>query len=315
MLLTISTTHRPATDLGYLLHKHPDRFQTFAITRGKAYVFYPEATDERCTVALLIELDPVELVRGSGKGRTQQFSLGQYVNDRPYVASSFMSVAMLKAFRTAMAGTCDGRQELADNAIPLEARLSMVPCRGGSDLLDELFGPLGYEIEAVAHPLDETFPQWGQSPYFTVTLRQTIQLSKLLTHLYVLLPVLDDAKHYYVDSDEVDTLLRRGEGWLFEHPARELITRRYVKHRRSLAQEALEQLVGEEEPHPDEVDERHELHEQQLEVAMSLNEQRIEAVASALIGCGASRIVDLGCGEGKLIARMLHESSSLRRPS
>lgn len=105
-------------------------------------------------------------------------------------------------------------------------------------------GPLGYQIDALAHPLDETFPQWGQSPYFTVTLRQTIQLSKLLTHLYVLLPVLDDAKHYYVDSDEVDTLLRRGEGWLSEHPARELITRRYVKHRRSLAQEALEQLVG-----------------------------------------------------------------------
>ncbi len=309
MLLTISTTHRPATDLGYLLHKHPDRFQTFAITRGKAHVFYPEATDERCTVALLIELDPVELVRGSGKGRAQQFSLGQYVNDRPYVASSFMSVAMLKAFRTAMAGTCDGRQELADSAIPLEARLSMVPCRGGADLLDQLFGPLGYQIDALAHPLDETFPQWGQSPYFTVTLRQTIQLSKLLTHLYVLLPVLDDAKHYYVDSDEVDTLLRRGEGWLSEHPARELITRRYVKHRRSLAQEALEQLVGEEEPHPDEVDERHELHEQQLEVAMSLNEQRIEAVASALTRCGASRILDVGCGEGKLIARMLHESS------
>ena len=309
MLLTISTTHRPATDLGYLLHKQPDRFQTFAITRGKAHVFYPEATDERCTAALLIELDPVELVRGSGKGRAQQFSLGQYVNDRPYVASSFMSVAMLKAFRTAMAGTCDGRQELADSAIPLEARLSMVPCRGGADLLDQLFGPLGYQIDALAHPLDETFPQWGQSPYFTVTLRQTIQLSKLLTHLYVLLPVLDDAKHYYVDSDEVDTLLRRGEGWLSEHPARELITRRYVKHRRSLAQEALEQLVGEEEPHPDAVDERHELHEQQLEVAMSLNEQRIEAVASALTRCGASRILDVGCGEGKLIARMLHESS------
>lgn len=309
MLLTISTTHRPATDLGYLLHKHPDRFQTFAITRGQAHVFYPEATDERCTVALLIELDPVELVRGSGKGRAQQFSLGQYVNDRPYVASSFMSVAMLKAFRTAMAGTCDGLQELADSAIPFQARLSMVPCRGGADLLDQLFGPLGYQIEALAHPLDETFPQWGQSPYFTVTLRQTIQLSKLLTHLYVLLPVLDDAKHYYVDSDEVDTLLRRGEGWLSEHPARELITRRYVKHRRSLAQEALEQLVGEEEPHPDEVDERHELHEQQLEVAMSLNEQRIEAVAAALTGCGASRILDVGCGEGRLMARMLHESS------
>lgn len=307
MLLTITTTHKPASDLGYLLHKHPDRFQTQKITRGEAHVFYPEVSDERCTVALLVELDPVELVRGKATGDRQQFSLQQYVNDRPYVASSFMSVAILKAFRTAMSGTCEGRQELADAAIPLEAHVSMVPCRGGLGLLGQLFEPLGYEIDAVPHPLDEKFPEWGESPYMTVTLRHTIQLSKLLTHLYVLLPVLDDAKHYFVSKDEVETLLRRGEGWLDEHPARDLITRRYLKHRFSLTQAALEQLVAEDAPRADEAEEEHQLEEAQIEAQISLNEQRMGAVAAAIKQTGAARVLDLGCGEGKLLAMLMQD--------
>jgi 3' terminal RNA ribose 2'-O-methyltransferase Hen1 len=307
MLLTITTTHRPATDLGYLLHKHPDRFQTLKIARGEAHVFYPEANEDRCTVALLMELDPVELVRGKATGDRQQFSLKQYVNDRPYVASSFMSVAMLNAFRTAMTGKCEGHEELAGTAIPLEARLSMVPCRGGLGLLGELFEPLGYEIDAVPHPLDEQFPEWGESPYMTVTLRHTIQLSKLLTHLYVLLPVLDDAKHYFVSSDEVQNLLRRGEGWLDEHPARELIARRFLKHRYNLAREALEQLVAEDLPGVDEAEEQHELEEAEIEAQISLNEQRMGAVAVAIKKTGATRVLDLGCGEGKLIALLMQD--------
>lgn len=307
MLLTITTTHRPATDLGHLLHKHPDRFQTVKVARGEAHIFYPEATKERCTVALLMELDPVELVRGKATGDRQQFSLQQYVNDRPYVTSSFMSVAMLKAFRTAMTGKCEGYEELAASAIPIEAHLAMVPCRGGVGLLDELFEPLGYEIDAKPHPLDEEFPEWGESPYMTVTLRHTLQLHKLLTHLYVLLPVLDDAKHYFVSADEVENLLRRGEGWLDQHPAKELITRRFLKHRYNLAREALEQLVAEDAPNVDEVEEQHELEEAELEARISLNEQRMEAVAAAIKRTGASRVLDLGCGEGKLLAMLMQD--------
>ena len=83
MLLMITTTHRPATDLGYLLHKHPERLQTFSLPFGQAHVFYPEADSERCTAALLLDIDPVGLVRGrpgsSGEGR----ALEQYVNVLP----------------------------------------------------------------------------------------------------------------------------------------------------------------------------------------------------------------------------------------
>src|SRR5690242_5325296 len=101
MLLTISTTHRPATDLGYLLHKHPGRVQSFPLNHGQAHVFYPEATEDRCTAALLLEVDPIGLVRRDG-GRGG-FALDQYVNDRPYVASSFLSVAIGEVYGSALA--------------------------------------------------------------------------------------------------------------------------------------------------------------------------------------------------------------------
>ena len=133
MLLTITSTTEPATDLGFLLHKNPAAVRTVDLAFGKAHVFYPEATATRCTAALLVEIDPVGLVR-RGRG-SQFFSLADYVNDRPYVASSFMSVAIAKLFGTALSGRSDDRPELADTPIPLEAHLPAVPCRGGEALI------------------------------------------------------------------------------------------------------------------------------------------------------------------------------------
>ena len=109
MLLTIATTHEPATDLGYLLHKHPGRVQSFAESVGTAHVFYPQNTAQRCTVALLLEVDPVGLVRGRKGPAGDGFALGQYVNDRPYAASSMLALAIKDVFRTALTGRCDAR--------------------------------------------------------------------------------------------------------------------------------------------------------------------------------------------------------------
>ncbi len=152
MLLTIATTHRPATDLGYLLHKHPDRVQTFPVAFGEAHVFYPEATEERCEAALLLDVDPVALVR-RGRGPSA-FALAEYVNDRPYVASSFLSVAIGEVFGSALSGRSRERPELAEAAIPLQATLAVLPCRGGEALLRRLFEPLGYAVTARGHKLD-----------------------------------------------------------------------------------------------------------------------------------------------------------------
>src|ERR1700741_4748536 len=116
MLLTRTTTHRPATDLGYLLGKNPARAQSFDLGFGTAHVFYAEAEDEVCTAALLLEVDPVGLVRGRGRG---EGAVGQYVNARPYAASSFLSVALSRVMRSAMAGSSRERPELAETPIPL----------------------------------------------------------------------------------------------------------------------------------------------------------------------------------------------------
>lgn len=307
MLLTIATTHQPATDLGYLLRKNPARVQSFAQSFGAAHVFYPEATHERCTAALLLEVDPVGLVRNrrgpAGEGR----SLEQYVNDRPYVASSFLSVAIGDVFGSAMTGKSKERPELAEAALPLTATLSVLPCRGGEEFLRRLFEPLGYTVTAKGYPLDDKFADWGDSAYFTVTLEGRLPLHQLLTHLYVLIPVLDNDKHYWVGDDEVAKLLRHGGGWLATHPERELITARYLKHRRSLINDALAQLVNEEDASADETAESHAEEEAKVEERISLNEQRLGSVLAALKNSGARRVLDLGCGEGKLLQSLLKE--------
>jgi 3' terminal RNA ribose 2'-O-methyltransferase Hen1 len=305
MLLTISTTHQPATDLGYLLHKNPDKVHSFEMSFGKAHLFYPEATAERCTAALLLDVDPVGLVRGKhGQG---EGNLDQYVNDRPYVLSSFTSVAMGRALGTAMTGRSKGMQKLAEQKIPLSAALSVVACRGGDGLLHELFEPLGYRVAATRLPLDEKFPEWGEGPYYTVTLEAEIRLRDLLRHLYVLIPVLDAEKHYWVGKDEVEKLLRKGEGWLAGHPHKEAIVKRYLPRQRQLAREALARLAEEDNPDPDATLEAQAEEETKMEEPIRLWQQRMGAVVAELRSVGAKRVVDLGCGEGKLLRALLDE--------
>jgi 3' terminal RNA ribose 2'-O-methyltransferase Hen1 len=145
------------------------------------------------------------------------------------------------------------------------------------------------------------------SPYFSVTLGAKRRLADLLTHLYVLIPVLDDDKHYWVGDDEVEKLLRRGAGWLDSHPERDLIVRRYLRHQRSLTRAALERLTAEEEPEADTLAVEHAAEEQLLEGRIRLGEQRIGAVLAVLKHSGAHRVLDLGCGEGHLLAALLKE--------
>lgn len=309
MLLTITYNQSPATDLGYLLYKNPARIHTIELNSGKAYVFYPEVSDERCTVALLLDIDPVGLVRGKPGSSGERFALEQYVNDRPYVASSFMSVALAKAFGTALSGTSRERPELAEMKLPLTACIATLPSRGGEEFLRKLFEPLGYEVAVQSYPLDEKFSEWGQSPYYTVELKGDVRLRDLLSHLYVLIPVLDTAKHYWVGEDEVTKLLKRGEGWLAAHPEREAITNRYLRYKENLTRVALDRLSEDDTVDADETEEMHNTEEAEVEERVSLNKQRLGSVMSALRASGARRVLDLGCGEGQLLRLLLAEKN------
>lgn len=296
--MTVSTTHAPATDLGYLLHKHPGRVQEFAQSFGTATVFYPEATDERCTAALLLDVDALRLAR-SRKRDSPDYALAQYVNDRPYAASSLLGTAMAHVFGTARAGHCTARPELAATAIPLEITIPVLPCRGGAGVAHRVFGPLGWEVDAEPIPLDDAFPGWGDSRYVSLRLTGTARLADALSQLYVLLPVLDEAKHYWQGSDEVDKLLRSGQGWLADHPDKDLIVRRYLGRRTGLARVALTRLeeLGEECPGEDDAEPDGK--------PVPLKARRHEAVLAALSGLGARTVIDLGCGPGQFLDRLV----------
>ena len=309
MLLTITTTHNPANDLGYLLHKNPTRLHTEELSFGKVNVFYPEADDARCTVAVLLEVDPIALVRGRKGPAGEGGQLQQYVNDRPYAANSFLSVALGRLFSTALNGRSKERPDLAATSLPLSAKLPVVAARGGVDLVRRLFEPLGYAVTVDGSLLDDRFPEWGESPYVSVEIAGSKRLQDLLTHLYVLIPVLDREKHYWVGDDEVEKLLKRGEGWLAQHPEKDLIVSRYLKRQRQLTRAALERLTAEEETDAEAAEgvSRDE-EEQKVERPLGLHEQRMGTVLSVLRGLGVKRVLDLGCGEGKLLRYLLADS-------
>jgi 3' terminal RNA ribose 2'-O-methyltransferase Hen1 len=307
VLLTLTTTHHPATDLGFLLHKNPSRTQSFDVSFGRAHVTYPEAGEDRCTAALVLDVDPVALVRRRRGPSGEGGLLRQYVNDRPYAASSFLSVAISRVFGSALGGRCNDRPDLVDIELPLEVGVAALPCRGGEPMLRRLFGPLGYEIEATQHALDDHFPDWGPSDYFDVTLRTTRKLKDVLAHLYVLVPVLDDEKHYWITKDEVEKLLHHGGDWLASHPDRELIVKRYLKYQRSLADEALARLVEDEQSDPDAAEESHASEEEAIEAPLALGKQRLQTVVEELKLSGVHRVIDLGCGEGRLLAELLKD--------
>ncbi|WP_435110856.1 3' terminal RNA ribose 2'-O-methyltransferase Hen1 [Nocardiopsis synnemataformans] len=334
MLLTITTTASPATDLGFLLHKHPDRAQSFEQSFGTAHVFYPEATEQRCTAALMLDVDAQALLRTRTSVSTPDFALAQYVNDRPYATSSLFTVALGRVMRSALRGDCKQRPELARTPIPLELRMPAVPCRGGAERVRALFEPLGWAVEAEPVPLDPGLPGWGDSHYLSLTLTGTVRLSEALSHLYVLLPVLDGNKHYWVDRSEVDKLLRAGgpaagtsgdpgpdesdgpaeTGWLAGHPERSWIVRRYLNRRDGYVRTALarlaeaDDLTGDEEgddPGVEEASAAPPLEER----APSLAEQRAGAVMAVLGAENATSVIDLGCGAGQLLTRLVRDHS------
>ena len=308
-MILISTTHRPATDLGYLLHKHPDRIHSSSLTFGAAHVVYQEVSEARTSAALLVEIDPIRLVRGKGR---ESGTLDQYVNDRPYVASSFLSVALGQVFSTAMSGRSKDRQELAETPIPLEIRIPVLPCRKGAEWISSLFEPLGWKVDAKVLPLDSQFEDWGDSRYYDATFTGTLLLKEALRHFYVLLPVLDLRKHYYMDPAEVDKLLAKGEGWLAAHPERDAIVKGSLGRKPSLMREAFEQLAASDEALLAEagvgpVAEEEEQLEPTLaqERKVSLHQQRHERVVELVRELKPKSVIDLGCGEGALLRRLM----------
>lgn len=308
MLLSLRVLGALGSDFGYLLHKNPTRTHEFELTLGKAYLFYPEVTPEACEVVLLLEIDPIHLAKNYRGPSGEGMSLASYVNDRPYVASSFLSVAISRILGTALQGRCTAKPELVGQSYSFEVFLPVLPCYGGESFFRALFEPLGYTFQCHGIPLDEHFPEWGASPYYKVFLQHPqIPLAQLLSHLYVLLPVLDNSKHYWVSENEIEKLLKHGSSWLGSHPEREKITQRYLRYQKSLTESALTQLDFSEilEEGEKEEEEVQSPSEETLEKPLRLNDQRMEVVFRFLKDSGVQSVLDFGCGEGQLLQKLL----------
>lgn len=301
MLLSITTTHAPATDLGYLLNKHPDRLQSVDLAVGQAHVFYPEASNNLCTACLLLDINPIELVRTRGQ---MAFLQEHYVNDRPYTSNSFLSTAMVKAFGSAMNGTSKGRPELVDTPLPVRATVYSLKADCDVPFIYKLFEPLGYAINVETLPLDERFPSWGNSKSINLVVEKTTTVKELLSQLYVFILALDNDRHYWISKTDIDVLVRRGERWLEHHPEKEWITKRFLKNLRTFTSQALLRLAGE-EALPEEG-------QPKSKAWASLHEQRLQKAYELIKQSGASSVLDLGCGEGKLMKKLIKDAQFKR---
>ena len=309
VILTITYTGTNAPEIGYLFFKNPNRPQAVELNHGKAYVFYPEVSDERTTIALLLDMDPVDLARG----KADAGGLFGYVNDRPYVSSSFMSTAIAKAFGTAMSGRGDERQALADAPLALCASIRMLPCGSDFGMLRRVFEPLGYAVSYTAYPADPAFPEWGEARHVDLTLEGAVRLRDLLNHLYVLIPVFDGKKHYWIGADEVDKLFAHSAGWLPAHPEKAYIAGRYLRRNKSLITLAFQRLreMEDDAADPDDAEEENNGAEpvvsEKEEKRLSLNARRLGSVVAALTSRDVASVIDMGCGEGHLLRHLMRE--------
>ncbi|MCL1839207.1 MAG: 3' terminal RNA ribose 2'-O-methyltransferase Hen1 [Propionibacteriaceae bacterium] len=298
MFVTIAAD---SDDLSYLLFKHPDRVQEFNLGYAKATLWFPHAQPGRYQVALLVDIDSVALAK-SKRFQRRDHELGTYINDRPYAASSLLSVAIARVFGSALKGQEPAERPHAAQA-PRHLTIQLPSVRlqlakfsaatAPTDLIVELFEPLGWEVKVKTTPREDSLTA-------TVILEGVMTLSSALASLYVLLPVLDRSKHYWVDETEITKLLRYGESWLPQHPRRDYITGQYLAQQRDLIAGA-NQLLDEARGYADEP-EPHSVQPPRLAKA------RIAAIIAALKASGAKKVLDLGCGEGRLILEMAKDS-------
>lgn len=273
----------PATDLGFLLHKHPDRVQTFPTSQGLATVFYPEATSSTCRAVLHVD----------GAGARVPGDTGRHVNDVAHAAGSRLVVAIGKVYGDALAGRCKLKPDLVDHRWPVTVTIPSVPLRARTTPAD-LFGPLGWAVEVEPQELRPS--EWGDSGYATVTVRGSFTVRDTLRHLAVLVPVLSDDQHYFVDEPEIEKLDRLGADWLAAHPQRDAIVGGYLKGIRPLVDGALGRLSGDDTPSPSPTP--------RSPQRDSLARRRIDRVVELIRSSGARSVLDVGCGEGRLLAAL-----------
>ena len=296
VLLLLTTTRRPATDLGRLLALESGEVHEFAVPGGIATLHLPEVSAHRCTAAVFLEWHH----RGSDLG-DDQAGAGGRAPVPAHVTSDMLADAVSLVFRNALAGASGHRYpHLLRAALPLEIVIPQFPCQAGVHLAERLFGPLGWRVLVDPVLLDARHPEWGDTGHSALTLRGTISLADAVTHLSVLLPVLVNGnKGRLAPEGRIGRLLRPYCDWLTRHPERQLIMGSYQKRRGA-------SLVRTTDASPKAVEMAHAVRPTVVREGLAV--ERLEAVLAALARTSAERVIDLGCGTGVLLARIAQDS-------
>ena len=287
MLLTLACSGKDAPDLSWLLHKRPNRLQAFDLPYGKAFVFFPEYTETRSVVSLLLEINQ-EALNDLCKNKEGEF---QFVNPRQFLSSSLLSGAIGKVFSSAIKGICADKPELVNKEYDLELELTNFSCRLKPEYVARIFKPLGYAI--AFDNISSDFPR-EKLIVGNLRLKGKTNLKDLLSQLYILIPVFDRYLHFWIDEPQLQRFIRLTAGWLESHPEKRFILTEYFWPAADFKSRVLERfnaIPG----------------LSSNEKAQPLKIQRHEAIEATLAIHGAKTIIDLGCGEGSLIFYLLEQ--------
>lgn len=318
MFLSIAVSGEHAPDLGFVLYKHPGRFFEKSASKGRVTGGFTENREDFAEFTLAVEIDPVERVRGVNWDR----GIASYVEPMPFLAASHMSQALSQALGSAMNGVLGSKDPVIDTRVkaagvkpwPLTIKVGAVRC--SPYMIESLFSELGWSVEIESHNLDVPgVSEDDDRPLHVFTLKGEATVSDALTQLYVLLPVLDPSRHYFYDESEARKLFEKGGDWLKGHSSRDLIISRYLSKSKELRGYArqlfgnfqekkdLDELIAETEELMRDWDDPDDT---------SPHQQRHSQIIRDVVSWGARSVIDLGCGEGRLLERLVRIAPDMR---
>ncbi|WIM41190.1 3' terminal RNA ribose 2'-O-methyltransferase Hen1 [Paenibacillus sp. PK4536] len=320
MYLTIKATGTHASMISHLLAKNPNNLYDRTEKGARIRLVYTSFQPEETEVLLFVTPDPIDLVKGS----PDHYDITQYINDRELVVSSLFCSYIRPALGTALNGKPKADYiDWVEHPFTLHMSMGPVASDLPDSMIESLFQPLGYEVQMERGEIDYSFDLKNRSTVRHIQISGQQTLQHMLRQLYILIPVLDNYKHYYISDDEIERLQRYGEGWLSTHPQHDLIIKRSLRfaplikeyEQKVAKNEDITNVSTELSTHQAEASEmKSELSEDQDKQydsnqteppVIRLNELRYRAIVEQVSQLPQHKqIVDFGAGEGKLSVRL-----------
>ncbi|PYF06198.1 3' terminal RNA ribose 2'-O-methyltransferase Hen1 [Ureibacillus chungkukjangi] len=286
MQLTIRGTGQDIQVISYLLAKNPNNLYERRVSGHLVRMFFSQFSEEEVEVTFFVTPDPIELSRNNSK----VYDITSYINDREFVVSSIFCTFLRTALGTALNGKpVEEYEPWVNHPFPLEFSFGPVASQLTDQDIQSLFQPLGYAVEITYGEADYNMDFKSKSSARFITLKGSTTLQMGLRQLFVLIPVLDNYKHYYIDEQEVEKIVRYGEGWLDKHPKREFILRQALRFKEVYGQFENQHTKKENESSP----------------KLRLNDLRYDKIVGKVNQLKRKEtVVDLGSGEGKLSEKL-----------